>query len=43
MTANVDHVTTGPRVAGDVIVPKPIRADAFMAVIRDQLAGHKIN
>ena len=43
MTADVDHVMIGPRVTGDVIVPKPIRADVFMAVFRDQLAGHKIN
>lgn len=40
MTADVDHVTTGPHIAGDVTIPKPIRADVFMAVIRDQLAGN---
>lgn len=40
MTADVDHVTIGPHIEGDVTVPKPIRADVFMAVIRDQLAGN---
>ena len=40
MTADVDHVMIGSHVVGDVVVPKPIRADVFMAVIRDQLAGN---
>jgi len=40
MTADVDYVAVGPHIAGDVTIPKPIRAEVFMAAVRDQLAGH---